>query len=358
MKKKKLARVVSSIMLVLALVAVLLPVACAKPAPAPSPTPAPTPAPAPAPTPAPPPKPITLKMVSFQVPRATSCTAAAIFGERVTEQTKGAVTINYVGGPEVIPIFDQPDALRTGAIDIMLHFTASYESLVPEGGVFALSRLTPAEEYKSGFVDYMIKAHEKLNARYLGRLNTNHPFFIFTNKKVAAPSELAGMKIASIGANIDISKALGMAVIPTPHAKVYSSVERGLVDAVTWPMGTIDTYKGYEVLKYCIDEGYYGANNLVLLMNLDKWNQLSKEQQDLVMKNILKIQEEDMISIYAEYNAAAREKALAAGMEFISFSPESGKSFLDVAYNVGWEGVAKNVTPEVLAKLKTLTGTR
>ncbi len=118
-------------------------------------------------------KAVTLKFVSFFGRTAgTSAASSRLFVDTVKEKSKGALIINWVGGPEAIPPADQPAAVRDGVIDLHIGPMSFYEQLLPEISVSNLSFFTPMEERKNGVYDYWVKMHEKMNVRYLGILHS------------------------------------------------------------------------------------------------------------------------------------------------------------------------------------------
>lgn len=95
---------------------------------------------------------------------------ANVWVKTINEAMPGKIKINFVGGPEVIGRFQQQNALRTGVVDITVSTTADFQDELPEVSTFTLSKISPAEERKSGFYDAMVKSFEKMNARYIGRV--------------------------------------------------------------------------------------------------------------------------------------------------------------------------------------------
>src|SRR5712675_949785 len=108
----------------------------------------------------------TLKAISF-IPKNDPVLAMAnTWVSEVNSKLSGKVRINYVGGPEVITRFQQVEALRTGVIDIIFVPSGDYQDQVPTSPAFVLSKLSPSEERRSGFYDFMIEEHaKKLNAQ-------------------------------------------------------------------------------------------------------------------------------------------------------------------------------------------------
>jgi TRAP-type C4-dicarboxylate transport system substrate-binding protein len=311
----------------------------------------PTPTPAPKPTP----KPVVIKAVSFIAKDHLVSAYAKVFVERVNKQAKGRLRIDYLGGPEVIPPFEQVEALRKGAV-VQMTFspTAYYASLLPEADVMHLTELTPMEERKpGGLYDFMVERHKKIGLFYLGRWTYNMPFYLYTNKKVDRPQQLAGQKMRTAALYDPFMKALGIVPVTLPYGEVYTALERGVVDGFGWPGVAVVALGWNKVCKYIIEPGFYEQNG-VILMNLDTWNSLPKDLQDLLKDVAIKL-EPDMADHFAKVTKEERQKMLDGGMQVIKFSPADAKWYRDLAYKVQWDEIEKKVKdPALVAKLKEL----
>ena len=87
-------------------------------------------------------QPSVLKGVSFLPKDNPNMTYVNVFVDRVNEQGQGILTIDYVGGPEVVPGFDQMAALQSGAMDIIFNPTAYYAPVIPAADTLHLTELT------------------------------------------------------------------------------------------------------------------------------------------------------------------------------------------------------------------------
>ena len=61
------------------------------------------------------------------------------FIEKVNDDGKGLVQINYIGGPRAMPPFEVGNAVRTKVVDIANVTGAFYTNLMPEADGFKLS---------------------------------------------------------------------------------------------------------------------------------------------------------------------------------------------------------------------------
>jgi TRAP-type C4-dicarboxylate transport system substrate-binding protein len=86
------------------------------------------------------------------------------FIDKVNEAGQGVVQIEFVGGPEAIPTFDQPEAVRSGVIDMIYGPGSYYPGIVPETDALVGSNVTPMEKRANGGIDLLNQIHqEKMN---------------------------------------------------------------------------------------------------------------------------------------------------------------------------------------------------
>lgn len=297
---------------------------------------------------------VTFKAVAFIPKNHPLMSQTIVWVDIINKELAGKVKINYVGGPEVIPGLQQVEAVRKGVIDIAFNPTAYYQNILPEGGAFILSKYTPTEERKpGGFYDFMVKRHEKINSRYIGRMLWT-PFYLWPKEDVKTLDDLKGIKMRTSALYDRFMKALGIVPVTISAGDTYTALERGTVGGFGWPnMGP--RQRGWlEVVKNVIDLPFYGSNNITAVMNLDKWNKLPKDVQDQIVSVTTKFEE----SMYNHF-VSATDKEWAeldkAGVNRIKFSEAENKKYIDLAYQVEWDNLAKKV-PDLIVELKKVTG--
>src|SRR2546428_6089595 len=117
------------------------------------------------------------------------------FVEKVNNDGKGVIKINYIGGPRAVPPFEVGNAVRTRVVDIANVTGAFYTNLMPEADGFKLNGKPMSEQRRNGTWDYINQLHnQKLNSQYLARQFHNVPFHIYLNKKIDK-IDFSGLKI-------------------------------------------------------------------------------------------------------------------------------------------------------------------
>ncbi|MEO0363646.1 MAG: TRAP transporter substrate-binding protein DctP, partial [Pseudomonadota bacterium] len=209
------------------------------------------------------------------------------FVDKVNEAGKGVVQIEVIGGPEAIGMFQQPDAVRDGVVDMVYTPGSFYGGTVPEKDAMVASNLTAVEARANGGTDLMNEIHqEKMGVYYLGWFDSGVTYNLWTRNEPEFDEngdlKVEGLKLRGNAVyNAFFTNYLGAQVIDLPTGEVYSALERGVVDATGWTqIGLIDL-KWNEFLNYRIEPNFF-STDLGVIVNLDKWNSLSDEAKTIL----------------------------------------------------------------------------
>ncbi len=360
MRKTNAVKVILLVLVTLTLVAMSLLGACAKEAPAPAPTPAPTPAPKPAPAPAPAPKPapikIELKATTFVPPIQGTAVIFQDCLKEINERAKGELIINYLGGPEVVPMKELPLAVRDGVIDMTLVNGSGLTGFVPEMIVLGLSRISLEEEIKVGVIDYLRERLAKKGLHFFGRHNLQSQTFYWVVTKVKIERLQEDFKGLRYGHSTITQKtfmeALGMSYTEIKMRDMYAAFDQGMVDVLTLPFSRMATLHIQEVAKYVINHPFLSGQG-VLIMNLDTWNKLPKHLQELIVSTLREY--EPKWGDNTESDTVKAKKIFKdAGVETLTFSEEDAKWFIDLAYTKTSDVYIKLMPETAPALLKKL----
>src|SRR5947208_15797654 len=91
--------------------------------------------------------------------------------EKVNQEGKGVLHINFIGGPKAIPTFEVGKAVQSGVVDIGFTTGAFYTNVMPEADFLKLSETSAAEQRANGGYELINKIWaEKGNMRYLAKV--------------------------------------------------------------------------------------------------------------------------------------------------------------------------------------------
>lgn len=263
------------------------------------------------------------------------------FVDKVNEAGKGTVQIDVRGGPEAIGMFQQPDAVRDGIVDMVYTPGSFYGGTIPEKDAMVASNLTAVEARTNGGTELMDQVHQqKMGVKYLGWFDSGVCYNLWTRD---APEfdengnlKVEGLKLRGNAVyNAFFSNYLGAQVIDLPTGEVYNALQRGIVDATGWTqIGLIDL-KWNEFLNYRIEPCFF-STDLGVIVNLEKWESLSPEAQKILQDVAIQHEKDTVQSLRAKRDAdfAALEDQ---GMKVVSLEGEAKANYLAAAREKTWE---------------------
>jgi len=227
---------------------------------------------------------------TFKLAQASSVThpnqaGYRLMAELMSEKTDGEILIKVFGGGVLGGERDANEGCQMGTIDITDTSAGPLENFVPMMGVLSLPFLFEDTAHfkkfkESKVAEELLASCEEYGLKGLG---FNSPVFrepINSECPINTPEDFKGLKIRLMEAPIHLDTYAAMGASPTPiaYAEVYSSLQLGVVDGCENALATLMDMKFYEVSKYLSRLPVF-SNACVLIMNLDRWNELSNQQQ-------------------------------------------------------------------------------
>jgi len=298
-----------------------------------------------------------IKAITF-LPRAhKTAYPATMLAKTMQQAAKGVFNFNYIGGPEVIPGKDQPEAVRAGAVDIFFGPAnwAAGSFNFREIQVLMDSGYNPVEEREKGVHEYFVKACKERGLYYLGRFDWKDEYYMWTTFPVTGPESLQGQKLYVPSSFRDVYKALKITGVTFPPQELYTAMERGTVDGTTIPLPGLRSFGIHELVKYCIDYPLH-SSGLVGIMNLKKWESLSKEQQEVLSRTFAKWEAEELMPWYEKLYETERKALVDKGIKFVKFTDEGKRKFMYAVEEEHWKAMAKNLGKEKADFLRKLVG--
>ncbi|MEM8869521.1 MAG: TRAP transporter substrate-binding protein DctP [Pseudomonadota bacterium] len=263
------------------------------------------------------------------------------FVDKVNAAGEGVVQIEVRGGPEAIGMFQQPDAVRDGIVDMVYTPGSFYGGALPEKDAMVASNLTAVETRANGGTELIDQIHqEKMGLKYLGWFDSGVTYNLWTVNEPQLDADgnldVSGIKLRGNAVyNAFFTEYLDAQVIDLPTTDVYSALERGVVDATGWTqIGLIDL-KWNEFLNYRIEPSFF-STDLGVIVNLEKWNSLSPEAQTILQDVAIAHEAESAAKL-----GAKRDEDFAAldagGMQVVELEGEARANYLAAARDKTWE---------------------
>ncbi len=271
----------------------------------------------------------------------------------LNEQGKGVVQLDLKGGaPAIGSPFTLTQKTAKGAYDLVGCTEAYFGNLLPEAPVFRLSDYTYAELRKNGALAYMQRLLAEKNLHFVARHHDFGRFHLWLSKPITKP-DLTGFHLRVAPVYTAFFKSLGATVQRSNIAQVYTYMENGTVQGYGWPsLGWVKPW--IKVTKYRVEPGFYSAT-LHTLVNLKRWNKLSKAEQTVITKVGLEFEANAEPNTTAWQAKSYAQKAWMAkeGMKTITFEGADRAKWLAAAQKEGWDEVIKR-SPKHGAALKKL----
>lgn len=108
--------------------------------------------------------------------------------------------------------------------------------------------------------------------------------FLHSRKPVRTMADLKGLKVRTAGAWLEIAKGMGAAPVTMPGGEVYTSLERGAIDATEWGTLYENITPGFhKIAKYVVIPGVHQpVAPFELIINKDAFAALSDRDKKLV----------------------------------------------------------------------------
>ncbi|MGM8908699.1 TRAP transporter substrate-binding protein [Psychrobacter sp. 1U1] len=132
------------------------------------------------------------------------------------------------------------------------------------------------------------------NGAIASEYDDSHLLFMFatgpgtlhsTNKLIETPEDMRGMRIRRPSAVAgDIIESMGASPVGLPANDIYTSLQRGVVDGLSFPWEAMATFKLDELTKYHTNMPFY-SSALMVTMNKDKYEGLPEDLKQVIDDN-------------------------------------------------------------------------
>ena len=274
------------------------------------------------------------------------------FIKRINTALKGDFHIDYRGGPEAVPQFKQPAAVRLGSVDGTITSPSYVNGILNVSGASNYSNKTYAERKAAGFHDYFAKLHVAKGLIYVGELPmSNKSFHIFLRNPIKKLDDIKSLKIRVFPAIKPAVSALGANPVVLPMPAIYTSMERGVVKGfVTGIPGVAKMYK--EVLGGWIHEGFYTAV-FHFLVNPKSWAKIPASTRAKVVNYVRNTEPPIFEANWKPIIDAAYADVNKAKIPGTKFSSAVTTKFNKTVYDAAWAAV-KKTAPKEGAQLEKL----
>jgi len=211
-----------------------------------------------------------------------------VFGDKVTEKTKGQIQFRHYPSQSLFKAKDQWDAMRKGALDMAV-FPLDYASgKVPQFSITlmpcVLSSVPQGISWRNKPIGKKIEGLMEEN----GVKNVLWAWFdggIGSKvKQIKVPEDAKGTKLRAAGKKFEFMlQEAGASITSMPSSEGYHALATGVIDTMLTSSASFVSYRLYEVLKYInVPKDFsiwYMTENLCI--SKKTWDRLTPDQQKI-----------------------------------------------------------------------------
>lgn len=284
---------------------------------------------------------------------ATSFMQVDVFepwAKKIEEESAGRLKVEIFPSAQLSKPDATYDAAVKGTVDIgsQAHgYTA---------GRFPLSQIAelPGLSNSAGQMSCMIQtlydngdiADEYKDSHLLGVFGSGPASIHTVNKAVKSPDDLKGLRIRQPSAVAgDLLESMGAQPVGLPATDIYTSLQRGVVDGVSFPWDPFKAFKINEVAKKHTNIPIY-SSALLLTMNKAKYDSLPDDLKKVIDDNSGMALSKLAGEVQDKYYQAALQEAIDAGDEVVDiadpFSDPAWQSSMQAGVDKYLASVNKN----------------
>ena len=271
--------------------------------------------------------------------------------DMVAEASNGAVTIQ-LNGPDAVPSFEQFEPTASGLFDLLVTHPVYHFGVTGLGVAIDGTANDPVARREAGIIDYVDSHYNTLGLKVLCAPSLGSIGFQYVLKEpITEAKAFDGRKIRGTASYHPMIESLGGTPTNVSPAEVYSALEKGVVDGAAWGMVGVKDLKWNEVAGFLAAPGF-GTVGLMVFMNLDSYESLSMETQELLSGQCeaLELASKESFDVIA---AEERLHLLQNGMKLTVFKPEDLRQLNDLMNEGVWE-VAASKSPEEVAVMRKM----
>lgn len=274
---------------------------------------------------------------------------ADTYAKMVEEASAGDITFKLVG-PETVPPFEQLQPVQAGVFDMLFTHGAYHAGTTTM--VIGLDTVDPdpTKRREVGLWDFVDEHYRTLGMKLLALPASGGSHFML-REPIGDGEDFTGLKLRGTPPIHPVIEALGGSPVVMPGGEIYSSLDKGVVDGANWPVSGAVAFKWYEV-SCCFMRPNFGTTAHPILINLDSWNELSAEQQAVMLEQG-EILERDVREAFTAAETEEEAKLIELGMQRIEFSPEVWERAAN-AFVEGYWSIAGSRDPEAAEKARAM----
>ena len=257
-------------------------------------------------------------------------TGAERFAKRVQEMSNGRLSIHVFAGGELVPPLGVFDAVSQGSVECGHSAAYYWAGKCPAAQWFTAVPFGLDAQGMNTWMYYGggLKLWEEVYANF-GLVprpagNTGVQMAGWFNREIKSMADFKGLKIRMPGLGGKVISKAGGVVVLLPGGEIYTSLERGVIDATEWVGPAHDVRMGFQrVAKYYYTPGWHEpGSTLELMLNKKAYEALPDDIKAIVDAAAAELNVQ-MLSEFEAENAKALVKLKAEKkIKILAFPPK------------------------------------
>jgi TRAP-type C4-dicarboxylate transport system substrate-binding protein len=253
--------------------------------------------------------------------------------EAIDEATDGQVKITSYPGGTLLGAADIYNGVVEGIADIGLSCFAYSAGRFPVVEAFEL----PGTTYENSKSASMV-AWEGITTLNPAEVQDTHlmmviatgPGDLLTQTPVRTLDDLQGMEIRATGVSATTISLLGGVPVAMAQSEAYEALQRGVVKGNLSTVEVLEGWNQAEVTSYITLTPFLYNTLFFVTFNLEKWNSMPQDLQDIITAVTAEIHEEVGIGLWDAQSESAMDYAVnEMGMEVITLSEEEAAAWIE-----------------------------
>jgi TRAP-type mannitol/chloroaromatic compound transport system substrate-binding protein len=282
------------------------------------------------------------------------------WAERVGVMSDGEIEISLLPVNSVVAYNETLDAVGAGIIQGHIADPSYFSGKDPAFAM--LGNLVGAWSHPSqmiGFIEYGggKEVYNKLvnpyGLQFLGAASTGVESFVST-KPVRSVEEFKGVKMrAPEGMVQEIFAAVGAAPVNLPGSEVYTSLDKGVIDAADYSVFSTNQAQGlHKFAKYPLYPGFHSMPTLAVSVNKSQWDDLTPDLKEILSISVRDFGYDMVQRLETLDRNAVIEARKDSSIEIINWSEEERAKFRSIAQKQWQQWAARSpMAGEVYTKV-------
>jgi len=240
-----------------------------------------------------------------------------LMAEEVEKATQGRLKIQVYGAGELVPALETFDAVSQGTAEMGHGASYYWAGKLPASQFFTSvpfgmsAQQMYAWMYGRDGIELWQETYKDVNLVPMPAGNTGVQMGGWFNKEINSVSDWEGLKMRLPGLGGKAIAKLGASAELLPGGELYTSLERGVIDATEWIGPYHDEIMGFhKVAQYYYYPGWHEPGSVLeLIVNREAWEALPVDIQ-LILKHMADSQNTWMLAQFDANNNAALQRMI------------------------------------------------